>query len=95
MRFQQGKKFLMDESHPFQDGLLRIACPLHRFLDVVDNVQERKDDFALAFLGTLAAFTLNPATIVREIRKRAEIPVPFIAKIVPQLVNVSREICGR
>jgi hypothetical protein len=95
MRLQECKKFVMDESHPLGKGLLLIAYRVERFLHVVDDLQERKENREFAFLGKLVSFPLYATAVVLEVRKGTQVSIALIAQIVPQQIDFSRQISRR
>ena len=94
LRLQQHKKFFMDHLEPFHDGLLGVVCPLHRFLNVVDGIQEGEQDPAFSFLSKFVAVTLDPATVVLEIRQRAQMPITLRIQILPQSLDFPGQVGG-
>jgi hypothetical protein len=83
VRFQESQTFVVDDLHALGKWGL-VSRVLQRFLQIVDNLEKRKYDLALAILSMFVAVTLTAATIVLEVRKRTKVALPLIAEIVSQ-----------
>src|SRR5262245_20654582 len=81
LRFEQARQPPVNRAHPCRDGRRRLVHVCERALDVIQDIEQRKNHFTLARLGDTRALALNAPSVVLEVGQVAQVDFMLAAQL--------------
>jgi hypothetical protein len=86
LRFQQFRQAPVNRAQTCGDGRRRSVYMCERVLEVIKNIEQRKDDLAFTLIGRVRALPLDAPAIVVKVGDAAQVDFMLAAQIFLELL---------